>query len=418
MRHIPQASAVAQANFSLDTCRPCNRRRPTRSTIHGALLRLEELFCLQDPPSTPRLHLFGLCRWWHGCATPLVCLVPTPVPSGNEGELFEIGPLVGAFAEQHDVACGCARAGCWTSTDGPQKRFQNSESGVLGRVALSMIRERLLEVVDEIVVSLTRAEGGYHVRGAWKSVVGTIQSGVTSHEPGVPRHGWQHLATQQVDDCFFRGAVWYVCSQPNKYSCVHREDHGVGCFVLVSQLQLRAVRLAIVSRALPLSPLSCWCGRQLHVFGHHQSACAQAGVLGHFSPDQMNAWWQMGCNCSTERNLPWTQPWWSSASPVHGHRRSIGPGLEGQGTDVNGVLIVVLATRGVDPGQGQVRASRCTARRPSVVAKKVELVARVLRRTCLRVVSTGTQVRAWSRWPHTIDVGHGAGPQVLWVLIP
>ena len=50
----------------------------------------------------------------------------------------------------------------------------------------------------------------------------------------------------------------------------------------------------------------------------------------------------------------------------------------------------------------------------SIVAEKVELVARLLRRKCLRVLSAGSQWRSLS----AIDVRRGVALRVLWVLIP
>ena len=101
--------------------------------------------------------------------------------------------------------------------------------------------------------------------------------------PGLPRHGWQRIATIPVDSELVEGCVRPRLSQSEQ--ALFRSQGGPSvpftCFPTspLTRFDASLFRVLLLRFPLPLSRF-CRCGRLLDVLGHHCAACAQAGVLG------------------------------------------------------------------------------------------------------------------------------------------
>ena len=148
-------------------------------------------------------------------------------------------------------------------------------------------------------------------------------------DPFQPRLGWQHFAPNTVGELPLRGALpalpppqrVLVRSQGRPFSSRPRfRDSPCS----------RPFSVCCSTSALPLSSRNCRCGRPLDYLGHHQSACAVAGMLGRrgFAVESAIAMpggrrgCQRTCSCwiwiserlNSGRNRPWPIRLWPSSS--------------------------------------------------------------------------------------------------------
>ena len=106
------------------------------------------------------------------------------------------------------------------------------------------------------------------------------------YEPGSVRAGWQHEAASRVERHFRDEHVFPQMENPRKAIVRSQGGPGAGLsflccptypFTTLSPQLFRVMLLRRLGLPLPLTSLTCRCGRPL---GHHRTACARAGVLG------------------------------------------------------------------------------------------------------------------------------------------
>ena len=108
-------------------------------------------------------------------------------------------------------------------------------------------------------------------------------------EPGISPQGWQHEAASRVKRHFW-DQVLFSRMGPRERALVRSQaGAGAGLALTVAPTShltripphlFRVVLLHRLRLPLPLSLHACRCGCQIDQFGHHQAACARAGVLG------------------------------------------------------------------------------------------------------------------------------------------
>ena len=94
----------------------------------------------------------------------------------------------------------------------------------------------------------------------------SLHDEVEEVDPAQPKHGWQRKAL--ADD----QAAW-----------LRSQARPMASAAFISILSMKETRLLFLLRlelTVALPARSCRCGRPLDVLGHHQAACANAGVLG------------------------------------------------------------------------------------------------------------------------------------------
>ena len=173
---------------------------------------------------------------------------------------------------------------------------------------LHMIRRRHALVTDLIIRELSSDQPAHHLEGvvrarnrledvgfnvpSGEALADGVRPEVNSLDdagPGIPQHGWQFKATQNVDDFFMSTSIWPHLPDDSKallrsqsgplsglpFTCCPTAFH--------SRFDAQVFRVLLLRRLwlhLPPSSRSCRCGRPLDVLGHHRAACANVGVLG------------------------------------------------------------------------------------------------------------------------------------------
>ena len=106
-------------------------------------------------------------------------------------------------------------------------------------------------------------------------------------KPGLPRKGWQKLATELVEARHLRCSVRPQLTDTE--AALLRSQAGpmasAALTAIPSKKEFRLApqpfRILLLRRLRPPLPLSaCRCGRPFDVLGHHRAACGTAGVLG------------------------------------------------------------------------------------------------------------------------------------------
>ena len=186
------------------------------------------------------------------------------------------------------------------------------------------------------------------------SVVPTWVQIADGFRPGQPQEAWEGaepgVPSQAVEECFFIHGVAprltdtqqaLVRSQCGPLAAVPFTCCPTSSLTRFDTNVFRVLLLRRFWRPLPLSSSVCRCGRPLHAFGHHRSACAVSGVLGRrgFALESAAArvcreargrvslnvrvgdllmelwtrddlkWSWMGCRSSMARSSPSTQRW-------------------------------------------------------------------------------------------------------------
>ena len=108
-------------------------------------------------------------------------------------------------------------------------------------------------------------------------------------EPGLPRKGWQKLATEPVEARYLQHSVRPQLTD-TEAALLRSQAGPMGSAALTAipskkefRLAPQPFRILLLRRLrlpLPLSARTCRCGRPLDVLGHHRAACGTAGVLG------------------------------------------------------------------------------------------------------------------------------------------
>ena len=155
---------------------------------------------------------------------------------------------------------------------------------------LHMIRRRHALVADLIIRELS-SDVGFNAP-SWEALADGVRPEVNSLDdagPGMPQHGWQFKAMQNVDDFFMSTSIWPRLPDASKallrsqsgplsglpFTCCPAAFH--------SRFYAQVFRVLLLRRLwlpLPPSSRSCRCGRPLDVLGHHRAAGANVGVLG------------------------------------------------------------------------------------------------------------------------------------------
>ena len=155
---------------------------------------------------------------------------------------------------------------------------------------LHMIRRRHALVADLIIRELS-SDVGFNAP-SWEALADGVRPEVNSLDdagPGMPQHGWQFKAMQNVDDFFMSTSIWPRLPDASKallrsqsgplsglpFTCCPAAFH--------SRFYAQVFRVLLLRRlwlSLPPSSRSCRCGRPLDVLGHHRAAGANVGVLG------------------------------------------------------------------------------------------------------------------------------------------
>ena len=109
-------------------------------------------------------------------------------------------------------------------------------------------------------------------------------------ELGVPRTGWQSLASTHKEKVFFRQSISGNLSDPQRallrvteWTTCRTPIHLLPNFAslwLSRHSRSRVLLLRRLWRPLPLSSRTCRCGRPLDPCGHHRAVCSRARVLG------------------------------------------------------------------------------------------------------------------------------------------
>ena len=100
-------------------------------------------------------------------------------------------------------------------------------------------------------------------------------------DPFQPRQGWQHFASNTVEELHLREAL--PALPPPQRALVRSQGGPLSSRPFVCCPTSRLTKFSLLRRLqlpLPLSSRNCRCGRPLDCLGHHRSACAVAEVLG------------------------------------------------------------------------------------------------------------------------------------------
>ena len=172
--------------------------------------------------------------------------------------------------------------------------------------ALAMIQQRHPAIVDTIVGALENnaesvsirclldcvrklAETGFEVPDWTDLAEGKVPGDEGEDDPCQPKIGWQKRAANSVEERFFSNTVWPSLGDSERAlalsQCGPLASVPFVCLPIdrTRRFDSQPFRLLLLRRLrqpLPLCLRNCRCGRPLDAFGHHQAACANAGVLG------------------------------------------------------------------------------------------------------------------------------------------
>ena len=121
---------------------------------------------------------------------------------------------------------------------------------------------------------------------------------VVGRLPGTSRQGWQEKASDAVENEFLVANVWPTLGPTEQALLRSQQGPMAGLpftcmpITMESRFQPQELRVWFLRRLwqpLPLSSLTCRCGRPLDSRGHHRAACPLTGVLGRRSFSLENA---------------------------------------------------------------------------------------------------------------------------------